>query len=264
MTHSERPGPPRQESVLVALAALALAAIHLGMAEAFGALGVARNDDWTYYRVAFASAANGGFDPDPYTNAMLVGLVALARPVIAIFGPEMVALQIFVAALGAAGLWACWWSVRHFLAPRLALLAVATLAVGPCWGGLTASFMTDVPAFAFQAAGLALGVRALRGGRLRWPWLFAAILTCLVAFSIREYAVAALVAVCLAALVVTGGLEPHAARRQRALIGVLALVSLLAAAALYRWRGAQTTGAPARSAFLLPSPVEFRAGVRTI
>lgn len=97
---------PRGERWLAAIACLAVAGLHLAVAARFGALGVSRNDDWTYYRVAFASYADGGFSPDPFTSTMLVGLIALARPVMAVFGATMAPLQIMVAVIGALGLWA--------------------------------------------------------------------------------------------------------------------------------------------------------------
>ncbi|MCU1537250.1 MAG: Dolichyl-phosphate-mannose-protein mannosyltransferase, partial [Humibacillus sp.] len=262
-TEAHLSGPSRREGLVVAVGVLVLAAVHVAVAAAFGALGVSRNDDWVYYRIAFASAAHGGFNPDPYTSTMLVGLIALARPVMAVFGADIVPLQLFVALLGALGLWAAWWTVRHFLSRGLALLALATLALGPVWGALSVSFMSDVPAFAVQAVGIAFCVKAVKTGRLRWPWFTASVLACLLAFSIREYSVAALLVVALTAFL-TAPADSHRTLRDRGLVTVMTVAAVAAAVALYRWRGAQTSGAAPRSIFLQFGDAELRAVVKSL
>ena len=248
---------PRGERWLAAIACLAVAGLHLAVAARFGALGVSRNDDWTYYRVAFASYADGGFSPDPFTSTMLVGLIALARPVMAVFGATMAPLQIMVAVIGALGLWAAWLLVRRFLSPGTAALAVAILALGPLWGTLSTTFMSDVPAFALQALALLCAGVALRRPDVRWGWLTAALALCLAALTIREYAVAATVAVVAVALL--------RARSRREMLGVLlvGLAWVACALTLLAWRAGLVTGAPSRSV-LTPGAEEARILVRTV
>jgi 4-amino-4-deoxy-L-arabinose transferase-like glycosyltransferase len=246
-----------RERWLAAIACLTVVGLHLAVAARLGALGVSRNDDWTYYRVVFAVDGGGAFAPDPYTRTMLLGLIALARPVMAVFGESMEPLQIMVSALGALGLWAAWLLVRSILDRGAAAVSVATLALGPLWGAMATTFMTDVPAFTFQALALACAAVALRTPDIRWGWLVASLALCMAAFSIREYAVAATVAVLVAAAV-------RSPRRSTAWgVAGSGLVWLVAALALYTWRGSLAEGALAWTP-QLPGAEELKALVRTV
>ena len=81
----------------------------------------------------------------------LIAQLILARPVIAIWSDSIVATRILVAALGVVGLGAI-----VAMAPavgvsrRRGLLVAISLAACPLWGPLAATFMTEVPAFAFE------------------------------------------------------------------------------------------------------------------
>jgi hypothetical protein len=246
-----------REVWLAAAACLAVAGLHLAVAARFGSLGVARNDDWTYSRVAFAVDAGGTFAPDPYTRTMLVGLIVLARPVMAVFGPSMVALQVMVALVGAVGLWAAWLLARSILDRGAASVAVAALALGPLWGAMSTTFMSDVPAFTVQALALVCAALALRNAEIRWGWLAASLALCLAAFTIREYAIAATVAVLVATLA-------RSPRRSTALrLAAAGLLWLVAALALITWRSHQAVGAAPWTP-QLPGPDELKGLVRTV
>jgi hypothetical protein len=238
----------------------AWAAAVVALAAATGALGISRNDDWVYYRVAFATWQDGGFAPDPYTRAMLVGHIALARPVIALFGPSMLALQLLVAVLSVLALWWTYLLVRGFLRPGLALLAVTTLALGPIYAGITPTFMTDVPTFTFQSLALLLAARAMRERRLSRPWLAAALLAAFAGFTVREYAAAAAAAIVAAAWwrVRPGTSAPTdpatdaaTSRSDRWFVVALGIGWLAVAAALYLWRTSSFPG-PSVGLRLLP------------
>lgn len=222
----------RRESLLAAVAAAAVSVAHVALAAARGALGAARNDDWTYYDIAFRLVSTGRFRLDGWTQALFAGQAVMAAPVIEIFGEKIAPLQCAVAVAGAVGLWACYVTVRRLLPARPAALCVACLALGPLYGVLSTSFMTDVPAFTLQMLTLLAGMQALRAapGSLRW-FTFAMTLG-LLAFSVREYAVAAGLAVALTFI----AQQRHADRRLcRQAVAVSALwVALLVA--LYWWR----------------------------
>ncbi|HLY12829.1 MAG TPA: hypothetical protein VKR24_00645, partial [Candidatus Limnocylindrales bacterium] len=89
---------------------------------------------------------------------------------------------------------------RQFLGPGRAALATTTLLIFPGYLAYATSFMTDVPTLAFAMTCLALGAVALRHRPVRIPWLLASAVAGCLAFSIREFAIAALVAVVLAAI----------------------------------------------------------------
>lgn len=227
------------------------AAAVVALAAAAGALGISRNDDWVYYRVAFATWQDGGFAPDPYTRAMLVGHIALARPLMALFGPSMLALQLLVTVLSVLALWWTYLLVRGFLRPGLALLAVATLALGPIYAGITPTFMTDVPTFAFQSLALLLAARALRERRVSRPWLATALVAAFAGFTVREYAAAAAAAIVAAAWwrVRPGTSSPAdpetdavTSRSDRWFVVALGIGWLAVAAALYLWRTSSFPG----------------------
>jgi uncharacterized membrane protein YhaH (DUF805 family) len=221
-----------RESRTAAIVAAAVAAVYVAVAAAHGALGVARNDDWAYYNVAFRFARSGTVSLDGWVQALFVGQGVGAWPVVKLFGEEFAPLQLGVATLAAVGLWASYLLVRSFLPWHYSALSIGCLAVGPMYGTLSVSFMTDVPAFSLQMLALVAAARALRTERISWRWLTGALLLSFLAFSIREYAVASGLAIGLA----TGGVVWQ---RQRS--SVVRLVALLAAwslavLVLFWWR----------------------------
>jgi hypothetical protein len=260
--------PPvtRRERLVSAAVCVIWAGLVVALAGATGALGVSRNDDWVYYRVAFATWQDGGFAPDPYTRAMLVGHITLARPVLAVFGPSMLALQLLVATLSALALWCTYLLLRGFLRPGLALLAVATLALGPIYAGITPTFMTDVPTFAYQSIALLVAARAMRERRLSRPWLAAALLAAFAGFTVREYAAAAAAAIVAAAwwrfrpgttTPADPATDADTSRSDRRFVIALGAGWLVAATALYLWRTTAFPG-PAVTLRLLPDRADVR------
>ena len=177
-------------------------------ARAHGALGVARNDDWAFLRVTWHLADTGVFRLNGWPQMAFVGQAVVALPVVAIFGRSVVALQVLVALLGACGVSWSYLILRRFLSVGLAVLACAALLLGPIFGSLSVSFMTDVPAFALMALTLLLGLEALERRVISIPLLLGSAAAGLLAASVREYAVAAFGAVLIVAL--------RAARRERA------------------------------------------------
>jgi hypothetical protein len=230
-----------REIVLVWCAAFAMAGLYVADAAAHGALGAARNDDWVYYRLAFSMASTGHLSFDPYSSTLLIGQVLAAQPVIHLFGAEIAPLQVAVSLVSAVALASAYFFFRHFLAVFWATFCVALLAVGPIWGGLSVSFMSDVPAVALQVLSICAAVPALRGPRLRWGWLALSLGLALVAFSVREYSLAAAVAVLLTAYLTHGR---RASGRLKLLLLVVAagVVWVLVAFALFRWRDSLVAG----------------------
>ncbi|GAA2490391.1 ArnT family glycosyltransferase [Terrabacter carboxydivorans] len=222
----------RKELLTVAACALAAAVVYTSLAAWHGALGASRSDDWVYYRSAYAFARDGAFSADPWADTMLVGHVALAQPVIWLFGPSITYLQLMVAILGSLALLGTYWITRSYLSRRQSALATGCLALGPIYGTLSVSFMTDIPAFALEVLVLLTGLRSMRRGRLSFPWFITSLCLGLVAFSIREYALAAPASVALIALRHVSAVSRTQMRR----VMTLSLLGLLAAACTYLWR----------------------------
>lgn len=168
---------------------------------ASGAVGIARNDDWSYLENAFRFGETGVFAVGGWVQMMLIGQLVLSYPVVAILGDSIAALQVLVAILGVLALVCAYALTRRFLARSWAVIAVGTLAISVPFGLLSVSYMTDVPAMSLQLLSLALAARAFAGAAVRWPWLIGSSASGLLAFSVREYAITALVAVWIVALV---------------------------------------------------------------
>jgi hypothetical protein len=208
----------------------------------FGALGIPRNDDWAFTRILFSWTRTGHLQLLDWNTQTLVGQLAISVPVVKVFGSRIGALQAWVAVLGGAGC-CCLYAVLRRLLPRVsALAALGCLLVGPIYGSLAGSFMSDVPAFAAASGCLWAGVVALE--RRGWSfagWLAGSAALGLLALSIRQVGATAPIAVALALLVVVrrgrrpAAPEPTAAIERWASVGI-ALVFTIGTAALLVWR----------------------------
>jgi hypothetical protein len=208
------------------VAAVATVATMVALTAWRGALGASRNDDWGLYRVAYRLARDGEFVLDGWGGMFFLGQALLAAPVVRTFGEEPAPLQLLVAATGVIGLVATYLLVRGFLSRGRSLVAVACLVVGPLFGPLAVTFMTDVPTFAFSMAALLL---ASWGATRPRPlvWLVASLVVATFAFTIREYAVVAGVAALGVHLL-------HAPARRR--VVAVGVGWLLVVGALLFWR----------------------------
>lgn len=221
-----------KELAVMSAFAVAVTAIYLLVAYNHGALGAARNDDWVYYRALAKFHQNGFFRPDPFTDTMLIGQLVAFRPLFALVGNNLAAFQIAVAAIGAVGLVAAYALLRRFLTVAQAAMSIVVLALGPIFGAVGTTFMTDVPGFTLQVFCLLLGARALEEREPDNARLVLALLVGLIAFSFREYAAAASLTVLAVAFVRTW----KGSWRSRLTVVGLGVVWLALAATLFVWR----------------------------
>lgn len=226
-----------RELVIVWSAAFSMATLYVLDAAAHGALGAARNDDWVYYRMAFDFAETGRLRFDPYTSTMLVGQIVAAKPVIWLFGPSIAALQLCVAVIGAVAMALMYLFIRRFLPPLWSAFSVACVALGPIWGGVSVTFLSDAPALALQVLCLFTALPALTGAKIRWPWLIASLAVGLAGFSFREYAIAAVASVLLVAL-----LKHRKSGGSVTLLLAAGAVWLGIAIAMFAWRSSLVDG----------------------
>ena len=225
----------RPELLLAIVAAVAISIAWVALANTYGALGIARNDDWSYLQNAFRFADTGVFAVGGWVQMMLIGQLVLAAPIVWIVGLSVAALQILVSVLGALALVSAYSVLRNFLDRTWAVIGTLTLASSALYGLLSVSFMTDLPAAAMQLLTLALAYRALRNFHVSWAWLAAAGATGVFAVSIREYAVVALGAVWLVAWRrVRGGRDAKVLWTWTAVVALLVM-------ALFVWRAGQVT-----------------------
>jgi hypothetical protein len=196
-------------AVLVTLTVLSIA-LPLVVAWAGGALGIPRNDDFSYEGILFHWSRTGTLRFDNWPAMTLVGQLAMARPLVEIVGPRVTALQFLTTFVGAVGICATYLLLRRVTMRGIAVTAVLTTVLGPLWAPLAASFMTDV--WAYSAIVLCLlvgcvGLSSTGGRRMSLLALSAAI--GLIAVSIRESGIVAPLAV----LGVAGWLFSRSSRR---------------------------------------------------
>ena len=170
--------------------------IPLFMAATAGAIGLPSNDDWVYRRAAESLFGNGALDMAGHT-ASAIGQIALVQPFLWLSGGEPWAFMAFGLTMASIGIASTYLLARRFVAMASAVFVVLLLLAFPGFMRASATFMTDVPAYALAMLCLLLGARTLQGdgGRLT---LLASLVVGVFAVSIREFAVAAPLAVLIA------------------------------------------------------------------
>jgi hypothetical protein len=182
-------------AALVGLTVLSIG-LPLLVAWAGGALGIPRNDDFSYEGILFHWSKTGTLRFDNWPAMTLVGQLAMARPLVEIVGPRVTALQLLTTFVGAVGVCATYFLLCRVTMRRIAVAAVLTTALGPLWAPLAASFMTDLWAYSAMVLCLLVGCVGLSstGGR-RMSLLTLSVAIGLIAVSIRESGIVAPVAV---------------------------------------------------------------------
>ncbi len=254
--------PPvgRNDLLVLATIGLVAVAVPLYLTAHYGALDVPRSDDWSYLVTLFRWYETGEWNFNDWVSMTLVGQVYISAPVVAVFGESIVAVRVLVVTLGAAGLVATYACARSLRIDRVpAGLIVGSVAAGPLWGPLAVSYMTDVPAFAFQAVAVFCAVVAVGRGRLRIGWFVAALASAVFAVAIRQYAVVTLAAVTIAGLVIASR-DPRPAARLRAWCCVV--TAALGVLGVLAW----WSGVPERLALepRLPNGAALRLGFTSI
>jgi hypothetical protein len=181
-----------------ALVGLTLLSIALPLLVAWfgGALGIPRNDDFSYEGILFHWFRTGTLRFDNWPAMTLVGQLVIARPVVEVFGARVTALQSLTTVVGAVGVCASYILLCRVTVRRVALVAVLTTVLGPLWAPLAASFMTDVWTYTAIVLCLLVGCAGLSSqGWRRLALLAASAAIALVAVSIRESGFLAPVAV---------------------------------------------------------------------
>jgi hypothetical protein len=167
-------------------------AVPLAMAIAAGAIGVLSDDEWVYALGADSLYRTGAITMPGHTAAA-VGQIVLVQPLLWLSGGASWAYSAFGLAMAALGLVATYLLARQYLGWAAAGTVALLVVCFPGFARQSAGFMTDVPAFALTMLSLLLGVRWLRHGRR--ADLVASLVVGVVAVSIREFALAVIVAV---------------------------------------------------------------------
>lgn len=229
----------RRPATTAMVAAIVAFCVGLPVASAIvtGSIAIPHNDDWAFFRILFDLAQTGELRLVGWNEMMFFGQLLWALPLAWLAGENLAVITLANAMVAAVGLVLTYRLARRFLSDEGALVVTISVGVFPGSIALVTTFMTEPSAYAAQLASLLLGLTAIAArDRSRWLYLTAALVVGLYGFSIREFAIAAPIAV-LIGLFVT---EVRARHFPAASVGgAVALIAI--AAALYTWR--QSLGA---------------------
>lgn len=224
----------RRETAFAVAICVAYGMALVGVAGWLGVLDIARNDDWSFIENAFRFHDTGIFAVGGWVHMNLIGQLVLAYPFLSVLGVTITTLHLLGIAATSVAIFATFALARTYLSLAVSVTIAVTTAVSPVVLVLSSSFMTDMFAMAGQLVTLALAAMALtrdgRSGHVLW-WL--ALMAGLWAFSIREFAITALIALVGVALI-----RAHWSLRMKvgtlvAAVGGVALVVV--------WRSTQVT-----------------------
>lgn len=198
------------------------------LALAAGTVGVPTSDDWVYSQGALSLFRTGTIEMPSHTAAS-VGQLTLVQPLLWLSQGNPWAFTAFGLILASIGIASSYLLARRFLGLGSAVLVAVLVVIFPGFARLSASFMTDVPSFGLIALCLLQGDRWLHGGK--GPWTLAtSVAAGVLAVSIREFAIAAPVAVLVVAWVRSRTTErAWLAVLSAAFVGSVAAVVILAA-----------------------------------
>lgn len=231
------PGRRRPGGRTAGASALTLAAACVGVmgpalvAVVTGAVAIPRNDAWEPVRSALALAATGRWSETGFADMAMVGQVVLAQPALAI-RPGVSTLGALGVVTATVALAASAAIARRLGGPLAGVAAVGLVVLDASFAVQVAASMTDLTGFAAHQLCLLAGLAALRasGGRAI-GWWGAAIAAGVVGASVRESAVAALVALAGAA----GVAWWRGDRSWAALVRGVVVVGVVAAAVTWLW-----------------------------
>lgn len=187
----------RRDMVAMASLGMVAAGVPLWLSAASGAIGIPSNDDWVYMRAAGALLRTGTFDATGH-YAAFVGQLVMIQPLLWLSGGSPWAFEAFGLLMTLLGVASTYLLARRFVGMHSAVIAVLVLVAFPGFARQATTFMTDGPTYALIALCLLLGVRWLQGDGRR-ATLVTSVVVGLLGFSIREFAIAAPVAIVVVA-----------------------------------------------------------------
>jgi hypothetical protein len=187
----------RRDVIAIVVLGLIAVAIPLWLAAAAGAVGIPTVDDWVYTRGADSLFRTGVVTLPGHTTAA-IGQLLLVQPLLWLSKGEPWAYPVFGLVMVGVAITFTFLLARRFLELPAATFTVGVLLAFPGLEREGASFMTDIPAFALSIMCLWLGTIWLQGQGGR-AVLVGSIGIGVLALSIREFAVAAPLAVAVTA-----------------------------------------------------------------
>jgi hypothetical protein len=221
---------------IVALLGFVGVVVPVLVADHYGALGIPRSDDWSYLLTLFRWVDNGTLNFNGWVSMTLVGQVLAAAPLVQIAGRDITTVQLFTSMLGLVGLLGVVFIGRQMLRPPWwAVFVAVTIAVGPLWGPLAPTFMTDVPTFTFEMLTIAAAAVAFRTKPLSMGWLTTSIVLGFYGITIRQYAIVPVIAIVIVALLVSWSDRDW--KQLRAVLAIAGTFTFAALVFLFWWSG---------------------------
>lgn len=242
--------PSRDVWILVGLIVLAVGCPAIvGVLSGSGA--IPHNDDFAYRRAATTFYETGRVGLTGWGVMTFVGQLVATMPLLWLTQGNTWAFGATTALFAIVGIVASFDLARRVLSPGFAASAVLLSVLVPGYLFYTTAYMTEIPSFAMEMSCLAIGASALTRSpaQHRWRWLAASVVVGCYAFSIREFALAAPVAVLVAAAA--------SEREGRRLPYVIGLVAVGMSCAVIYW---YASGLPGQVAVrpAMPTPVGVR------
>jgi hypothetical protein len=246
----------RRDGVVVTALALIGVGVPLWLAASAGAIGIPTVDDWVYIRGALSLFNTGAIDMPGHTAAA-VGQLVMVQPFLWLSRGDPWAFTAFGLTMTLFGIVATYLLARRFLTVGSASLVVLLVEAFPGFTRISASFMTDIPAYALGVVCLLTGAMWLDRGRR------AALLGCLgvgvLAVSIREFAIAAPLAVLAVSWARSAPKERLWLAGASVTLAVGVAGVIFAASLIPGHAVPQISGGPGRIVLALPAVVTFAA-----
>ena len=174
-------------------------ALPIGLALWSHAFAIARYDDWAYRRVLLEFVRTGHIALVGWGAMTLVGQILWAAPFVLVLGANPWVPGVTVAVASTIGLGSAYWLARSVVGRGRGAACALLVLILPGVLVNTSTFMTDMPAFSAALLCLVLGTAALRRqGKSRWAFVAASIAVGCFGFAVREFDLAAPVAVLVA------------------------------------------------------------------
>ena len=237
MAEASRTPLSRRDTVVILILTLVGVGLPATLVVAAGGVGLPTFDDWVYMRGADHLFDSAGMHIPGHTAAS-IGQLVTVQPFLWLFAGAQSAYTVYGLTMTLIALVATYLLARRFVGVGSATLVVLLLEIVPGFARISASFMTDVPAFSFIALCLLLGTISIQGEGRRTFFLYASLGVGLLALSIREFAFAAPLAV----LIVSWA---RAERRERAVVAVATGSFALGLALVFAAASMSSRGLPA-------------------
>jgi dolichyl-phosphate-mannose-protein mannosyltransferase len=190
-------------------------------------------DSWIYEHAVTHFSRTGRIQFAGFTEALPVAQVLYGVAWSRLFGATSPSLDISTALLGMVGGWLFYLLARKCGAPAWTACAAAALLIcNPCYLFLSFSFMTEVPFLALLLASYVAFACAGRCWQAKWLWLAAACAS--LAFAVRPFAAATIVAETAVLLISCNG-RGKAKIRARIVAVAPFIAALIACAGIWAW-----------------------------